>query len=228
MPAFLAQLAAPGAQFVRATTSEGVQLLHLFAPERESFAEFLPAARAGGSARAVPSRCGTAWNAPSSPGRTPGLRISALCGSASPPHPTCTGSTQALRCGGNTVSRRPLRCPEVPQPQEGRWTTSRCQSGPSAATRRSAACEPCRLSPATAEGIPPESRRAARHRAVERSRLGTVRPGGRPRGREAHPVPRSPHSAHPRSWPCPAASRSRNRQAPKAVERRPAALGPAA
>ncbi|WP_236240304.1 ATP-grasp peptide maturase system methyltransferase [Streptomyces sp. CC228A] len=49
MPAFLAQLAAPGAQFVRATTSEGVQLLHLFAPERESFAEFLP----GGEGRRV-------------------------------------------------------------------------------------------------------------------------------------------------------------------------------
>lgn len=40
MPAFLAQLAAPGAQFVRATTSDGAQLLHVFDPERESFAEF--------------------------------------------------------------------------------------------------------------------------------------------------------------------------------------------
>ncbi|MFB6558488.1 ATP-grasp peptide maturase system methyltransferase [Streptomyces sp. NPDC056400] len=39
MPAFLAQLAAPGAQFVRAT-SEGAQLLYLFDPDRESFAEF--------------------------------------------------------------------------------------------------------------------------------------------------------------------------------------------
>jgi methyltransferase of ATP-grasp peptide maturase system len=40
-PAFLAQLAVPGAQLVRATTDEGAQLLYLFDPERESFAEFL-------------------------------------------------------------------------------------------------------------------------------------------------------------------------------------------
>ncbi|MBB1245829.1 methyltransferase [Streptomyces durbertensis] len=42
MPAFLAQLAAPGAQLVRATTSDGDPLMYLFDPERESFAEFLP------------------------------------------------------------------------------------------------------------------------------------------------------------------------------------------
>ncbi|MEV6328372.1 hypothetical protein [Streptomyces sp. NPDC051909] len=41
MPAFLAQLAAPGAQFVRATTHAGDPLLFVFAPERESFAEFI-------------------------------------------------------------------------------------------------------------------------------------------------------------------------------------------
>ncbi|MFJ4185340.1 ATP-grasp peptide maturase system methyltransferase [Kitasatospora sp. NPDC089509] len=41
MPAFLAQLAAPGAQFVRAVTGNGAQLLYVFAPERESFAEFI-------------------------------------------------------------------------------------------------------------------------------------------------------------------------------------------
>ncbi|PCG86327.1 methyltransferase [Streptomyces sp. WZ.A104] len=40
MPAFLAQLAAPGAQFVRAATSDGARLLYVFDPERESFAEF--------------------------------------------------------------------------------------------------------------------------------------------------------------------------------------------
>ncbi|GAA2241250.1 methyltransferase domain-containing protein [Streptomyces amakusaensis] len=40
MPAFLAQLAAPGAQFVRASTSDGTRLLYVFHPERESFAEF--------------------------------------------------------------------------------------------------------------------------------------------------------------------------------------------
>ncbi|GHB22993.1 hypothetical protein GCM10010346_53220 [Streptomyces chryseus] len=40
MPAFLAQLGAPGAQFVRAATSDGAQLLYVFDPERESFAEF--------------------------------------------------------------------------------------------------------------------------------------------------------------------------------------------
>ncbi|MEU7019298.1 ATP-grasp peptide maturase system methyltransferase [Streptomyces sp. NPDC046203] len=39
-PAFLAQLAAPGAQLVRATTSTGARLLYLFDPEHESFAEF--------------------------------------------------------------------------------------------------------------------------------------------------------------------------------------------
>ncbi|MEU8621451.1 ATP-grasp peptide maturase system methyltransferase [Streptomyces sp. NPDC048623] len=41
MPAFITQLAAPGAQLVRARTSEGGQLLYLFDPERESFAEFI-------------------------------------------------------------------------------------------------------------------------------------------------------------------------------------------
>lgn len=40
MPAFLAQLAAPGAQLVRAATSDGDQLLYVFDSERESFAEF--------------------------------------------------------------------------------------------------------------------------------------------------------------------------------------------
>ncbi|MFE0193742.1 ATP-grasp peptide maturase system methyltransferase [Streptomyces sp. NPDC058989] len=42
MPAFLAQLAAPGAHLVRASTSEGLALLCLFDPERESFAQFTP------------------------------------------------------------------------------------------------------------------------------------------------------------------------------------------
>lgn len=41
MPAFLAQLAAPGAQFVRASRSDGTPLRYLFDPERESFAEFV-------------------------------------------------------------------------------------------------------------------------------------------------------------------------------------------
>ncbi|MBL1088746.1 MULTISPECIES: ATP-grasp peptide maturase system methyltransferase [Streptomyces] len=40
MPAFLAQLAAPGAHLVRASTREGPELLYLFDPERESFAQF--------------------------------------------------------------------------------------------------------------------------------------------------------------------------------------------
>lgn len=40
MPAFLAQLAAPGAQFVRATGGDGTQLLYLFDADRESFAAF--------------------------------------------------------------------------------------------------------------------------------------------------------------------------------------------
>ncbi|MFG2382050.1 methyltransferase domain-containing protein [Streptomyces avermitilis] len=35
------QLATPGAQFVRATRSDGAPLRYLFAPERESFAEFI-------------------------------------------------------------------------------------------------------------------------------------------------------------------------------------------
>ncbi|BAC73601.1 hypothetical protein AQJ43_14590 [Streptomyces avermitilis] len=35
------QLAAPGAQFVRATRSDGAPLRYLFAPERESFDEFI-------------------------------------------------------------------------------------------------------------------------------------------------------------------------------------------
>ncbi|MGW2539840.1 ATP-grasp peptide maturase system methyltransferase [Kitasatospora sp. NPDC001574] len=40
MPAFIAQLAAPGVQLVRAATSDGAQLLYLFDPVLESFAEF--------------------------------------------------------------------------------------------------------------------------------------------------------------------------------------------
>ncbi|MFJ5260753.1 ATP-grasp peptide maturase system methyltransferase [Streptomyces sp. NPDC088387] len=41
MPAFLAQLAVPGAQFVRATDGDGLSMLYLFDPEKESFAAFL-------------------------------------------------------------------------------------------------------------------------------------------------------------------------------------------
>ncbi|GHG33225.1 ATP-grasp peptide maturase system methyltransferase [Streptomyces hydrogenans] len=41
MPAFLAQLAAPGAQFVRAMDGDGSPMLYLFDPDKESFAEFL-------------------------------------------------------------------------------------------------------------------------------------------------------------------------------------------
>ncbi len=40
MPAFLAQLTAPGAQFVRARAGDGTQHLYLFDAERESFAAF--------------------------------------------------------------------------------------------------------------------------------------------------------------------------------------------
>ncbi|MFB6815339.1 ATP-grasp peptide maturase system methyltransferase [Streptomyces sp. NPDC056347] len=41
MPAFLAQLAAPAAQLVRASRGDGSPLRYLFDPERESFAEFI-------------------------------------------------------------------------------------------------------------------------------------------------------------------------------------------
>ncbi|MFM9448282.1 ATP-grasp peptide maturase system methyltransferase [Streptomyces acidiscabies] len=40
MPAFLTQLAAPGAQFVRAAADDGTRSLYLFDAERESFAAF--------------------------------------------------------------------------------------------------------------------------------------------------------------------------------------------
>ncbi|MGW1159352.1 ATP-grasp peptide maturase system methyltransferase [Streptomyces sp. NPDC002519] len=40
MPAFLAQLAAPGAHFTRAMSADGNRLLYLFDPDRESFASF--------------------------------------------------------------------------------------------------------------------------------------------------------------------------------------------
>ncbi|MFI7295586.1 hypothetical protein [Streptomyces sp. NPDC050121] len=40
MPAFLAQLTAPGAQFVCATVGDGTRNLYLFDAERESFAAF--------------------------------------------------------------------------------------------------------------------------------------------------------------------------------------------
>ncbi|MGW4699839.1 ATP-grasp peptide maturase system methyltransferase [Streptomyces sp. NPDC004285] len=41
MPAFLAQLTAPGAQLTRAATSDGTPLLYLFDTDRESFAQFI-------------------------------------------------------------------------------------------------------------------------------------------------------------------------------------------
>ncbi|MFD9816185.1 ATP-grasp peptide maturase system methyltransferase [Streptomyces sp. NPDC059080] len=41
MPAFLAQLAAPGAQFTQARSGDGTALRYLFDPRRESFAHFL-------------------------------------------------------------------------------------------------------------------------------------------------------------------------------------------
>ncbi|MFB7359413.1 hypothetical protein [Streptomyces gardneri] len=41
MPAFLAQLTAPGAQLTRATSSDGTPLLYLFNMDRESFAQFI-------------------------------------------------------------------------------------------------------------------------------------------------------------------------------------------
>ncbi|WP_327236799.1 ATP-grasp peptide maturase system methyltransferase [Streptomyces sp. NBC_01317] len=41
MPAFLAQLAAPGAHLVRAARADGTRLLYLFDPDLESFAEFV-------------------------------------------------------------------------------------------------------------------------------------------------------------------------------------------
>ncbi|MGY9067464.1 ATP-grasp peptide maturase system methyltransferase [Streptomyces sp. CAS3] len=40
MPAFLAQLAAPGAHFIRASSSQGDRLRYVFDPDRESFASF--------------------------------------------------------------------------------------------------------------------------------------------------------------------------------------------
>ena len=41
MPAFLAQLTAPGAQLTRATSSDGSPLLYVFDMGRESFAQFI-------------------------------------------------------------------------------------------------------------------------------------------------------------------------------------------
>ncbi|WP_446038415.1 ATP-grasp peptide maturase system methyltransferase [Streptomyces sp. SID1121] len=41
MPAFLTQLASPGAHLVRAARSDGTRLLYLFDPDLESFAEFI-------------------------------------------------------------------------------------------------------------------------------------------------------------------------------------------
>ena len=51
MPAFLTQLAAPGAQYVRAATSGGNPLLYVFDPDRESFAEFAAAGGDGWTVR---------------------------------------------------------------------------------------------------------------------------------------------------------------------------------
>ncbi|MGW3057666.1 ATP-grasp peptide maturase system methyltransferase [Streptomyces goshikiensis] len=87
MPAFLAQLAAPGAQYVRAATSEGAQLLYLFDPERESFAEFTPngdgwRVRQGGPVALWDNveQALTAWQAAGSPDITAvRLHITAGC-----------------------------------------------------------------------------------------------------------------------------------------------------
>lgn len=75
MPAFLAQLAAPGAQFVQATTAEGAPLRYLFDPERESFAQFTAqgdgwSVRQGGPVALwdVIERSLTAWRDAGSPG----------------------------------------------------------------------------------------------------------------------------------------------------------------
>lgn len=51
MPAFLAQLAAPGAQFVRATGGDGERSLYLFDADRESFAAFTEEAASGWTVR---------------------------------------------------------------------------------------------------------------------------------------------------------------------------------
>ncbi|MFF3258715.1 ATP-grasp peptide maturase system methyltransferase [Streptomyces sp. NPDC002932] len=85
MPAFLAQLAAPGAQFVRAATRGGARLLYVFDPERESFAEFTDeggrwTVRQGGPVRLWDDmeRALTAWQVAGSPDITAvRLRITA-------------------------------------------------------------------------------------------------------------------------------------------------------
>jgi methyltransferase of ATP-grasp peptide maturase system len=85
MPAFLAQLAAPGAQFVRAATSGGNPLLYVFDPDRESFAEFSVNGDDGWTVRQggpVPlwddiEETLTAWEAAGRPGiETVQLRVS--------------------------------------------------------------------------------------------------------------------------------------------------------
>ncbi|WP_308416849.1 ATP-grasp peptide maturase system methyltransferase [Streptomyces sp. AJS327] len=86
MPAFIAQLTAPGARLTRATASDGTPLTYLFDPERESFAEFVAdgeewtSVRQGGP---VPlwdrvERALVAWREAGSPGiTTVRLRVTA-------------------------------------------------------------------------------------------------------------------------------------------------------
>ncbi|MET8288364.1 ATP-grasp peptide maturase system methyltransferase [Streptomyces sp. NPDC005132] len=99
MPAFLAQLAAPGAQIVRATTLDGTRLLYLFDQERESFAEFTASreswtVRQGGPVAlwdAIEQSL-RAWNAAGSPSITAvSLHI--------------TSSTHTYRIGDNPALR---------------------------------------------------------------------------------------------------------------------------
>ena len=77
MPAFLAQLAAPGARLTRAASPEGDRLLHLFDPDRESFASFTEqdgtwTVRQGGPAALWDAieRALTAWQDADRPGIT--------------------------------------------------------------------------------------------------------------------------------------------------------------
>ncbi|MBB4785076.1 hypothetical protein [Streptomyces rapamycinicus] len=105
MPAFLAQLAAPRAQLVRATGSDGHRQLYVIDADRESFAAFAEigsgwTVRQGGPVALWDDieRTLTAWQDAERPGiGTVRLRVT-------PPARTRTGSATGPHCVGNTGS----------------------------------------------------------------------------------------------------------------------------
>ncbi|MFF4171788.1 ATP-grasp peptide maturase system methyltransferase [Streptomyces sp. NPDC001744] len=135
MPAFLAQLAAPGVQFVRATDGNGSPLRYLFDPEKESFAEFLHdgknwTVRQGGPVALWDDveRSLVAWQDAGAP-EIDSVRLRVTPES----HRYGIGHAPSLRWEHRIARPTTLRP----------WTTNRSPDGPSAGMRGSGSSAPC-------------------------------------------------------------------------------------